>query len=245
LSRTFQTIDRGLTRLEERLRQGSHALGRRLLAASPARASRAASLDTQVAHFAKGRGADRLGPRHFLFHTGYGPVDVRIHHKTPRTAVLQSRFANKLGRARAHEDGLCNAHGLSAIASMRLPNGVERGFATWKILVRKTGASKAHSPLRPGLDGSGRRSPGRGQGKERQGRKPGVGWGQDPRRARGPMTRKTIEKLAWLRTPKNQRSSKEPVSVLMDVDGKPHLVPLSSLAFPTLKRYAKSVGVKA
>ena len=57
------------------------------------------------------------------------------------------------------------------------------------------------------------------------------------------MTRTTLERIAWLRTPKSERGSG--TSVRMSVDGRKILVSLKDLKHDALKKYAKSLGIKA
>lgn len=57
------------------------------------------------------------------------------------------------------------------------------------------------------------------------------------------MTRPTLERIAWLRTPRRDRS--KGTSVRMNVEGKTKLVPLASLTMSALKKYAESLGIKS
>ena len=57
------------------------------------------------------------------------------------------------------------------------------------------------------------------------------------------MTRTTLERIAWLRTPQSERGSG--TSVRMSVDGRKILVSLKDLKHDALKKYAKSLGIKA
>ncbi len=57
------------------------------------------------------------------------------------------------------------------------------------------------------------------------------------------MIRTTLERIAWLRTPKSERGSG--TSVRMSVDGRKILVSLKDLKHDALKKYAKSLGIKA
>ena len=110
------------------------------------RALRHKSLDELVADFAKERGADKLGPRSFLFHTGYGPVHVKVVHDGPVDAEIAGKFSNPVGAERAKKDKLCAEHGDFRIHSHRDREGGESGLASWKRLMRRIGAA---SPAKP------------------------------------------------------------------------------------------------
>ena len=57
------------------------------------------------------------------------------------------------------------------------------------------------------------------------------------------MIRTTLERIAWLRTPKSERGSG--TSVRMSVDGRKILVSLKDLKHDALKKYARSLGIKS
>ena len=56
------------------------------------------------------------------------------------------------------------------------------------------------------------------------------------------MERKTLERIAWLRTPQSGRGKGTSVSV--ELEGKKVMVPLAALKMPALRKYAKSLGIK-
>jgi hypothetical protein len=207
----------------------------------------------EVSVYARAHDADLFGrgKPEWRFHTAYGPVRVRVAGPN-----IFGRLENAQGARCAHKERIAGPSGQFSHASVR----------AWRETMRALGAEadrtiapdKRMDPHAPSpVPRASIREP-RDAPRVAVYRKPQdsshlrglavecIGGTQSARGANHPMTRPTLERIAWLRTPNAMRAKHASggQAVVMSVEGKRTAILLSDLTLPALKKYASSLGIK-